>query len=41
MNSSSRQNFRKFIMKYFSPAAPVEPPETVASLNETTDNTTR
>lgn len=41
MNSTSRQNFRKFVTKYFAPAAPVEAPEAVASLNEPTHNTNR
>ena len=41
MNSTSRQNFRKFITKYFAPAPPVEAPETVASLNGPTQNTNR
>lgn len=41
MNSSSRQNFRKFVTKYFAPTPPPEAPETVASLNETTHNTNR
>ncbi|HEU0010653.1 MAG TPA: hypothetical protein VFT34_12625 [Verrucomicrobiae bacterium] len=41
MNSSSRQNFRKFVTKYFAPAPPPVAPDTVASLNETTHNANR
>jgi hypothetical protein len=41
MNSSSRQNFRRFVTKYFVPAAPAEAPETVAALNEATRNSNR
>ena len=41
MNSSSRQNFRKFITKYFVPAMPAEAPETVAALDNTTHTTNR